>query len=90
MISDGFVGGEESSTTRKKHARNLRAEKEVMLAEVPSKKTKSGNLPITFTEAKVAEIHQPHDDSLVISVIISKFRTWRALIDSGSLADILF
>lgn len=60
------------------------------MVEAPGKKSKTEGPVITFTEADAAELHQPHDDPLVISSIISNFKTWRVLIDSGSLANILF
>lgn len=56
VISGGFAGGGELSSARKKHARDLRRGMDVMLAEGPSKKTKTDR-DITFTEKEAMEIH---------------------------------
>ena len=45
---------------------------------------------ITFTEDEAERIHHPHDDAIVISLLIADFTTRRVLVDNGSLADILY
>ena len=46
-------------------------------------------IPITFTN-DLRGLHLPHDDALVISVIIANFNVHRILVDNGSSAYILF
>ena len=59
----------------------------------------SGRLPraksideqaITFTDEDVERIHHPHDDAIVITLLIADYTTRRVLVDNGSSADILY
>ncbi|XP_059277555.1 uncharacterized protein LOC132031600 [Lycium ferocissimum] len=45
--------------------------------------------PITFNDEDMEGIAQPHNDALVISVLVNKFRIKRVLIDLGSSANII-
>ena len=45
---------------------------------------------ITFTEDEAERIHHPHDDAIVITLLIADYTTRRVLVDNGSLADILY
>ena len=43
-----------------------------------------------FSEEDARGVKQPHDDPLVIMVMIEGFNTRRVLVDNGSLADIIY
>ena len=43
-----------------------------------------------FSEEDARGIKQPHDDPLVIMIMIEGFNTRRVLVDNGSLADIIY
>ncbi|XP_060202483.1 uncharacterized protein LOC132630917 [Lycium barbarum] len=45
--------------------------------------------PITFNDEDMEGIAQPHNDALVISVLVNKFRIKRVMIDPGSSANII-
>ncbi|XP_059284774.1 uncharacterized protein LOC132038065 [Lycium ferocissimum] len=45
--------------------------------------------PISFSDEHIGGIIQPHNDALVISVLVNKFRVKRVLIDLGSSANII-
>ena len=45
---------------------------------------------ITFTDEDSSRIHHPHDDAIVITLLIAGYSTRRVLIDNGSSADILY
>ena len=45
---------------------------------------------ITFTDKDTERIHHPHDDAIVITLLIADYTTRRVLVDNGSLADILY
>lgn len=45
---------------------------------------------ISFKEVDREGVMYPHDDALVISLVIANYATKRVLVDNGSLADILF
>lgn len=44
---------------------------------------------ITFSNKDFIDIQTPHDDSLVISVIVSNYEVRKVLMDNKSVADIL-
>ena len=43
---------------------------------------------ITFTNTDVERVHHPHDDAIIITLLIVDYTTTRVLVDNGSLADI--
>ena len=43
-----------------------------------------------FSEEDVRGVKQPHDDPLVIMLVIESFNTRRILVDNGSSADIVY
>ena len=45
---------------------------------------------ITFTDADAERVDHPHDDAIVITLLIADYTTKRVLVDNGSLADILY
>lgn len=45
---------------------------------------------VTFSEEDAWWLHYPHDNALVITLLITNFTTWRVLIDNGSSVDILY
>ena len=61
-----------------------------MSVDRSAKRSKVGYEPITFIEKEAELLSQPHDDPLVISVVVSNFLIRRILVDSGSSADIMF
>ena len=45
---------------------------------------------ITFTDEDAGRIHHPHDDAIVITLLIANYTTRRVLVDNESLEDILY
>ena len=45
---------------------------------------------ITLTDEDSERIHHPHDDAIVITLLIAGYTTRRVLVDNGSSADILY
>ncbi|XP_059627609.1 uncharacterized protein LOC132270446 [Cornus florida] len=93
VISGGFAGGGETSSARRSHARRIRSFSEVNevgMTSPPTKLPRVEELVITFSEEDDKGIHQPHDDPLVVSMVVANFTVRRILIDNGSSADILF
>ena len=45
---------------------------------------------ILFSEEDAKGVKQPHDDSLVILLMIEGFNTMRVLVDNGSSTDIIY
>ena len=45
---------------------------------------------IMFTDEDAERVHHPHDDAIVITLLIADYTTRRVLVDNGSSADILY
>ncbi|XP_035547272.1 putative disease resistance protein At1g50180 [Juglans regia] len=85
------MGGDASSSSRKMHARQPWYHK-VYLAEYHPAKYRKGEPTrvISFMEADEEEALYPHDDALVVIMLVANFTTCRILIDNGSSANIQF
>ncbi|XP_058181126.1 uncharacterized protein LOC131299557 [Rhododendron vialii] len=86
VIHGGFAGGGEFSNARKAHLRKVRTEEywEVNTVGRPSKFQKKGEIPIIFSDEDIKGVQIPHDDPLVITIVVANYLTRRVLIDSGS------
>ena len=87
MISGGFVGGGESSSTRKAHLRGFRSG-ETLEVQAVSKFPRL-DTTITFSDADLEGCQHPYDP-LVIRAVVANKTVHRVLIDNGSSADIIF
>ena len=88
VISGGFSGGGESSSTRKAHLRSIRS---ADMGEVQSvSKIPRVDTTITFSDSDLEGCQHPHDDPLVIRAIVANTTVHRVLVDNGSSADIIF
>ena len=47
-------------------------------------------LAIAFMDEEAERIHHPHDDAIVITLLIVDYTTRKVLVDNGSSADILY
>ena len=45
---------------------------------------------ITFTDKDAERVHHPHDNAIVITLLIADYTTRRVLVDNGSSVDILY
>ena len=88
MISGGFVGGGESSATRKAHLRSIRSA-EVVEVQAVSKLPRL-DTSITFSDSDLEGCQHPHDDPLVIRAVVANKMVHRVLVDNGSSVDIIF
>ena len=86
VISGGFAGGGESSSTKKAHLRNIRSG-ETLEVQTVSKLLRL-DTTITFSDFDIEGWQHPHDDPLVIKSIIANKTIHR--VDNGSSADIIF
>lgn len=92
VIHGGPDAGGDSNRPRKAHLRKLGQKKpdEVNLVERPSKLAKLGRPPIIFSEEDEEGISYPHDDPLVISMVVANYRIKRVLVDTGASTDIMY
>ena len=88
MISGGFVSGGESSSAMKAHLRSFRPG-ETLEVQAVSKLPRL-DTTITFLDANLEGCQHPHDDPLVIRVVVANKTVHRVLIDYGSSVDIIF
>ena len=88
VISGGFAGGGESSSARKAHLRSIRSG-EVMEVQAVSKLPRL-DTAITFSDSDLEGCQLPHNDPLVIRVVVANKIIHRVLVDNGSSADIIF
>ena len=88
VISGGFAGGGESSSARKAHLRNIRSG-EALEIQVVSKLPHL-DTTITFSDSDMEGYHHPHDNPLVIRVVVANKTIHRVLVDNESSADIIF
>jgi hypothetical protein len=88
-IAGGFVAGGPSSSGRRAYARRL-SSGEVLSLERPSKARKTECEAVTFSSKDEEGVCYPHDDALVVTLMIGNYNIHRVLVDNGSSADILF
>ena len=88
MISGGFAGGGESSSTRKAHLRSIRSTE---IGEIQAVfKLPQLDTSITFSDSDLEGCQHPHDDPLVVRAVVANKTVHRVLVDNGSSADIIF
>ena len=88
MISRGFAGGGESSSSRKAHLRSIRSAK---IGEIQAvSKLPWLDTSITFSDSDLEGCQHPHDDPLVVRAIVANKTVHRVLVDNGSSVDITF
>ena len=88
MISRGFTGGGESSSARKAHLSSIRPGETLEVQSVS--KLPRLDTTITFLDFNMEGCQHPHDDLLVIRVIVANKTVHRVLIDNGNSTDIIF
>ena len=88
MISGGFAGGGESSSTRKAHLRSIMST-EVAEVQAVSKLPRL-DTSITFSDSDLEGCQHPHDNPLVIRAVVANKTVHRVLVDNGSSTDIIF
>ena len=88
VISGGFAGGGESNSARKAHLRSIRSGDALEIQAVS--KLPWLDTTITFSNSDMEGCQHPHDDPLVIKVVVANKTIHRVLVDNGSSTDIIF
>ena len=88
MIFGAFAGGGESNSARKAHLRSFRLG-ETLEVQAVSKLPRL-DTTITFMDTDLESCQHPHDDPLVIRVVVANKTIHRVLIDNGSSTNIIF
>ncbi|XP_074351644.1 uncharacterized protein LOC141690774 [Apium graveolens] len=92
-IYGGDPGIECSNRALERYAREARFRPLTNIHRVetrPPKVFKGESMDITFREADARWVHHPHNDALVISIQIETKNVYRAFVDNGSSANILY
>ena len=88
VISRGFAGGGESSSARKAHLHSI-ISRETLEIQAVSKLPRL-DATITFLDSDMEGCQHPHDDPLVIRVVIANKTVHRVLVNNESSTDIIF
>ena len=84
-----IIGGSSAGQSSKSKKTYLKVVQNVQLFGQSPRNT-TDEQAITFTDADTERVHHPHDDAIVITLLIVDYTTRRALVDNRSLADILY
>ena len=88
VIYGGFAGGGESSSARKAHLRSIRIWETLEIQAIS--KLPRLDTTITFPDSDMEGCQHPHDDALVIRVIVANKTILKVFVDNGSSANIIF
>ena len=86
VIIEGTSIGQ-SSKSRKTY---LKVVQNVQLSGRSPRMRTTDEEAITFTDEDAERVHHPHDDAIVITLLIANYTTRRVLVDNGSLTNILY
>ena len=84
-ITGGPSTGGSFKSLRKSYQRQVNS-----VHSMPPLKQRWTDQDMLFSEEDVRGVKQPHDDPLVIMLMIEGFNTRRVLVDNGSSADIIY
>ena len=85
-----IVWGTSAKQSSKSKKTYLKVVQNVQLSGRPLKTGGTNEQAITFTNENAGRVHHPHDDAIVITLLIANYTTRRVLIDNGSSTDILY
>ena len=88
MISREFAGGGESSSARKAQLRIIILGETLEVQDVS--KLPRLDTTKTFSDSDMEGCQHPHDDTLVIRVVVANKTVHRVLINNGSSTNIIF
>ena len=86
VIIEGISIGQ-SSKSRKMY---MKVVQNIQLSGRSPRTRVTNEQAIMFTDKDAEMVHHPHDDSIVITLLIVDYTTRRVLMDNGSSADILY
>ena len=85
-----IIGGTSTGQSLKFRKTYLKVVQNVQLSRRSPRKSGADDPATTFTDEDAERIHHPHDDAIVITLLIADYTTRRVLVDNGSSADILY
>ena len=85
-----IIGGSSTGQSSKSTKAYLKVVQSVQLSGWSPKVRSTNEQAITFTDEDAERIHHPHNDAIVITLLIADYTTRRVLVDNGSSADIVY
>ena len=85
-----IIRGSSTGQSSKSKKTYLKVVQSVQLSGRSPRARSTDEQAITFTDEDAERIYHPHDDALVISLLIADYITRKVLVDNGSSADILY
>ena len=85
-----IIGGSSIGQSSKSKKAYLKVMQSVQLSRRSPRARTPDEQAITFTEEDAKRIHHPHNNTIVITLLIANYTTRRVLIDNGSSVDILY
>lgn len=85
-----IIGGTSIGQSSKSRKTYLKVVQNVQLSGQPPRMKGVDEQAITFTNEDLGRVYHPHDDAIVITLLIANYTTKRVLVDNGSSADILY
>ena len=85
-----IIGGSSTGQSSKSKKAYLKMVQSVQLSGRSPRARSTDEQAITFTNEDAERIHHPHDDAIIITLLIADYTTRRVFVDNGSLADILY
>ena len=85
-----IIGGSSTGQLSKSKKAYLKVVQSIQLSRRSPRARSTDEQAITFTDEDAERIHHPHDDAIVITLLITDYTTRRVLVDNGSSADILY
>ena len=85
-----IIGGTSTRQSSKSRKTYLKMVQNVHLSGRSLRMKGTDEQAITFTDEDAERVHHPHDDMIVITLLIADYTTRRVLVDNGSSADILY
>ena len=85
-----IIGGTSTGQSSKSRKTYLKTVQKVQLSGRSPRSWITDEQAITFMNDDAERVHHPHDDTIVITLLITNYTTRRVLVDNGSLVDILY
>jgi hypothetical protein len=85
-----IIGGSTSEPDNKRQKKEEQRRVQYVGVQGPFIKSKWSHIPITFSKEDLQLKDYPHNDAMVISCVIKGFLVHNVLVDTGSVADIIF
>ena len=85
-----IVRGTSTGRFSKSRKTYLKVVQNVQLSGRPPRTEGADEQAITFMDKDARRVHHPHDNAIVITLLIADYTTRKVLIDNGSLVDILY